>query len=450
MAFFIVFLLIIPPCASFKFLFGSCNNQNKENAFWPIIQNYNDSDLFVWLGDIIYADHAMKFMPFIRTPATEDDIREGYKMLTNNPGYAKIVSTKKIIGIWDDHDYGMDNGHKHFALKSSSLSMFLDFIREPQESIRRQQQGVYMVYRSVVANLSVRIILLDSRYNKDPPPSTNRLTQFFHDSYKGPQDMLGPTQWAWLAEELKTRADLTIIGSGVQVLSDNKYVAESWTKMPGSLAKLLSLLTITDTPALFISGDVHLGELSWLKNPLLGGREFWDATSSGMTHSWGAPMRQFGVRATTPLHRTVGLALRENIGVINVQRNDTGSIEVTFDLLDTAGNIQFSHVLTGSQLGIAPGKYDTTQASACAYADLSSGIPLNHPCRSIFDSCTPPYTFVHRAQAVIGHFLVLGLLVFLVFFPLVFFCAPLACIRCLPYGALWVTWLAIFLSSGFV
>ena len=38
-----------------KIAFGSCNNQAKAQDYWaPILQNR--SDLWIWLGDIIYAD----------------------------------------------------------------------------------------------------------------------------------------------------------------------------------------------------------------------------------------------------------------------------------------------------------------------------------------------------------------------------------------------------------
>jgi phosphodiesterase/alkaline phosphatase D-like protein len=37
------------------------------------------------------------------------------------------------------------------------------------------------------------------------------------------QDMLGPAQWAWLERILReTEAELTVIGSGIQVRADGK------------------------------------------------------------------------------------------------------------------------------------------------------------------------------------------------------------------------------------
>ena len=37
-------------------------------------------------------------------------------------------SQTKIIGTWDDHDYGLNNGGSDFKRKDEYREMFLDFI----------------------------------------------------------------------------------------------------------------------------------------------------------------------------------------------------------------------------------------------------------------------------------------------------------------------------------
>lgn len=37
----------------------------------------------------------------------------------------------KIIGVWDDHDYGLNNGNKYFKRKELVRDIFLDFLDEP-------------------------------------------------------------------------------------------------------------------------------------------------------------------------------------------------------------------------------------------------------------------------------------------------------------------------------
>ena len=42
-----------------------------------------------------------------------------------------------VVGVWDDHDYGINNGDKHFEHKEAFRDKFLDYIDEPPDSERR-------------------------------------------------------------------------------------------------------------------------------------------------------------------------------------------------------------------------------------------------------------------------------------------------------------------------
>lgn len=50
-----------------------------------------------------------------------------------------------IIGVWDDHDYGMSNGDRSFKSKDLMREIFLDFLDEPKDSERRLEKstGIY-------------------------------------------------------------------------------------------------------------------------------------------------------------------------------------------------------------------------------------------------------------------------------------------------------------------
>jgi alkaline phosphatase D len=45
-----------------------------------------------------------------------------------------MASKTKVIGVWDDHDYGNNNGGGSFALKVPMKELFLEFLDEPQDS----------------------------------------------------------------------------------------------------------------------------------------------------------------------------------------------------------------------------------------------------------------------------------------------------------------------------
>lgn len=59
-----------------------------------------------------------------------------------------------IIGVWDDHDYGLNDQGKHFKNKHIQKQMYLDFIQEPLESQRRTEvyEGLYQDYTIINRN----------------------------------------------------------------------------------------------------------------------------------------------------------------------------------------------------------------------------------------------------------------------------------------------------------
>lgn len=85
-----------------------------------------------------------------------------------------IKQGTKIIGVWDDHDYGLNNGDKNFPLKLEVREVFLDFINEPLDSARRldKNSSIHQDY-NIEYKLSngdifkINIILLDNRFNFD-------------------------------------------------------------------------------------------------------------------------------------------------------------------------------------------------------------------------------------------------------------------------------------------
>lgn len=114
-----------------------------------------------------------------------------------------MKKTTQVIGVWDDHDYGCNNGDKTFVKKDQVREIFLDFIGEPKDSERRLEKGTG-IYQDYIINengIKVHVILLDIRYDFDR--STN--------------NRLGWRQYEWLDKILgqNNDSDITIIGSGI-------------------------------------------------------------------------------------------------------------------------------------------------------------------------------------------------------------------------------------------
>lgn len=242
----------------FRIAFGSCNKQWKPNYMWRAISNCKP-DLWIWLGDSV--DAATEDMEYLRSQ---------YEKQKQNPEYADLKKRCPFIGTWDDNDYGMKNGNKHYSKKVESQQLFLDFIDEPKDSPRRKQEGVYASYAYGKPGRRIKVILMDLRYNADEP---------------GPEsDILGEKQWQWLEKELReSRDDIVLLGSSIQLLPHG-HPYEHWGNYPKSRKRILEILSIVKPGvAVVLSGDRHLAEISRLDNQT---RSFPlnEITSSGLTH----------------------------------------------------------------------------------------------------------------------------------------------------------------------
>lgn len=59
---------------------------------------------------------------------------ERINLTLNAKGYDKL---KNVVGIWDDHDYGLNNAGKEFPDRDRNREHFLNFLGEPSDSDRR-------------------------------------------------------------------------------------------------------------------------------------------------------------------------------------------------------------------------------------------------------------------------------------------------------------------------
>ena len=81
-----------------RIAFGSCAEQHKPQPVWDAVIA-EDPDLFLFLGDNIYAD-------------TEDMelMQAKYAELGAQPGYQKLLENCPVLATRDDHDYGVNDG----------------------------------------------------------------------------------------------------------------------------------------------------------------------------------------------------------------------------------------------------------------------------------------------------------------------------------------------------
>ncbi len=258
----------------FTIAFGSCNNQDLPNVLWDEIVK-NKSNVWIWGGDVVYADtNNMTLM------------QQVYQKQKNNIEYNNFVKNVEVLGTWDDHDYGLNDGGTEYFKKAEAQRLFLDFINVDKNDKRRKQEGVYFAKDYFVNNEIIKIILLDTRYFRTALTPDTETRKRYKPNIYGEGSMLGETQWEWLTNQLQnSNASYNIIVSSIQFLS-SEHGFESWGNMPHEVDKLVNIIKTTNAKnTIILSGDRHLSEFSKkddddLSYPLI------DFTSSGLTHSY--------------------------------------------------------------------------------------------------------------------------------------------------------------------
>ena len=225
--------------------FGSCIDQNYSQPIWASIKDKN-VDTFMFLGDNVYGDHPSGKL---------DKLKESYSSQSHK--LPKWLKNKKVVSIWDDHDYGINDGGGDFKNKRESQKIFLDFWDIPDSDIRHSRDGLYFNELINIDGFKINLVVLDTRFfrsklssNKSPYTPTNNLDT----------TILGDVQWSWFEEVLKQESDLILVLSSIQVLA-TEHVFEKWDLFPHERSRIIKLLDSTQTKSLIISGDRHKGGL---------------------------------------------------------------------------------------------------------------------------------------------------------------------------------------------
>jgi alkaline phosphatase D len=320
-----------------RIAFGSCADQAKPQPIWDAILAYRP-ELFIFAGDNVYGD-------FNTADAT--NLKRAYETAGAIAGYGKLRDSVAHLAVWDDHDYGVNDGGGDFPHKAVSKELFLKFWNVPATDIRRTREGIYDSRIIGPPGMRVQVILLDLRWFRSPLKLTDQRGAPGKERYLPDPDpaktMLGPLQWAWLAAELRKPAELRLIVSSTQVLAEG-HGWERWGNMPLERQKLLD--TIRESGAkgvVLLSGDRHVGALYRETPP--GHYPLYELTSSGLN------MVYWAAKEPGP-NRVGALYAAANFGVVDI---DWWDHTVTLALRDEGGNTRRSAILSFDELQLRRG-----------------------------------------------------------------------------------------------
>ncbi len=268
------------PPGQFTLAFGSCAHQGRfpKQPIWEAIAR-EKPDCFLFLGDNIYLPKKEKDFPDTREAVVEL-YRDLYDKNRQLPELQPLLRSTMTYAIWDDHDFGPNNCDRTWKWKDVALQVFKEYFPGeyglPLTSAPAEVKGLPdapgIFYRFAWGDIDV--FMLDGRSFRDPNKSAERKT------------MLGERQMAWLKEGLAaSKATFKLVVSGNQVLSD-ATVYETW----GGLfreerdAFLRWLWDSRIEGVIFVSGDVHFGEVLRRSDPEKKGPDLWEITSSPLAN----------------------------------------------------------------------------------------------------------------------------------------------------------------------
>ena len=316
------------PTPITRIAFGSCINTNVH----PMLDRTLTLpfDLFVLLGDNIYADTT--------NPAV---MAEKYRVRKESSFFQGLRGKAPLLATWDDHDFGGNDAGASYPMKVEAQKLFHDFMDVPADSPRRRREGIYDAAVFGPVGKRVQVILLDTRYfRSDLATGENHVVPSGGRYVPHPDPdvtMLGAAQWAWLEEQLRVPAELRVIASSIQFISEFSG-AEAWANLPREKRRMLDLLEKTRANGvLFISGDRHWAELSRLDRQ--GGYPLYDLTSSALTeeHKRGTP--------TPNRHRDGTTYHGNNVGMISVDWRMRGP-SVLVQLVDVEGAVRIEKTIS--------------------------------------------------------------------------------------------------------
>jgi alkaline phosphatase D len=239
-------LLIFITCSlhsqeTYKIALGSCLHQDHPAPIWDAV-NDNNIDSFFFLGDNIYGD-VPSGLPW--------KLKRSYdKQKKVLPSW---LLSKKIHVIWDDHDYGKNDGGGSYRFKEYAQDLYIDFWEIPDDDPRANREGIYYQQLQNINGLRVLFVGLDTRYFRS---NIEEKDDVYLPNLEPDATFLGDKQWEWLKDTLKQEHDLLIMASSIQVLA-TEHRFEKWSNIPSERNKLLTLLESLDSRVIVVSGDRH-------------------------------------------------------------------------------------------------------------------------------------------------------------------------------------------------
>lgn len=330
-----------------SFLFGSCNYINdsiydrkggpygKSTDIFEVMAA-QDANFMLWLGDNVYhrpADYS-----------SASGMAYRYQHTRSLPELQPLLAKMSHYAIWDDHDYGPNDGDKAFQLKQESLALFQKYWANKHYG-EPNNPGIYSKFQLADAEF----YLLDDRYHRSPNT---------YPAKHSDKEFLGKQQLQWLKESLLSsdkNLNFRFIAVGNQVLNPvNEF--ECYRHFDNEWQELMDFIVQHRIEGVvFLSGDRHFTEINFFQP----GKEFYrlyDVTSSPLTSRAFTNLHNFA-EFNNPNRFEGTLLTEQNF----VKASITGSFlendrTLTFEAIDATGQVRWTKSFHENDLKIPRGE----------------------------------------------------------------------------------------------
>lgn len=299
-----------------KIAIASCmNDYLHRRAVWQSLITQSPDYIF-FVGDSVYADMISQ----IETePADPKQLWTRFVQTRNKLQIYKEKRLIPILAIWDDHDFGINNGNRHYSYVTESQENFLSFFAQGSQldSIERGP-GLAFKFSAFKKNF----YFLDGR-------------SFRSEDKEVDPTMFGSAQEQWLFSHLQNDKTPSWLINGSQWFGGYLEKESYEYTMPLSFKRFLVNLKSTNVPVQFISGDVHFSEIMEIESEILGYPTL-EITSSSI-HSLTFP----GWHYTKRNPRRVEATSAHNFNVIHFEHSDAKAFNGQAVCLGSSGRPKY-------------------------------------------------------------------------------------------------------------
>lgn len=230
-----------------RFAAISCMNdifRHEAVVMWEALAR-EQCDFVILNGDTCYADQDNPLLD-------EAGYARRYTETRMRLSWFRLERLVPTFAIWDDHDYGINNGGAGFPLAAYMGGLFRGFWGSSENAIWRHGLGL----GARLEAFGQRFYILDGRSFRDP----NKVPGGSH---------WGQAQLDWLFAAMGNATTPSWIITGNQFFGDSELREGVQIDHPEDLQRIMDGLAQRPAPVALIGGDVHYSEIravdpSWL------------------------------------------------------------------------------------------------------------------------------------------------------------------------------------------